>query len=318
MKRKVFLSLLALFSIILFLFDPKFYMSSFLNGILLWANCVLPSLFPFFIFSGILTASGSILTLSNTVGKPFSRLFKLPKLGAYVFLLSIFSGYPVGARTISELHEQKLISDDEASKLCAICSTSGPIFIVGSVGGAMFSNVRFGWLLFFVHAFAALFNGLLFRRIPTQNTTTSFILNKEEPRFSDVIFRASSAIINVGAYVALFSLFNDMLAKTNILSIAISLFKSIFPFLEGTQISAFLFGIIELTRGCSEISKLGVSPVTFILTSALLGFGGISINLQCLSFLERANVKKSSYLLMKASQTIFSLVIAAIFSVFLF
>ena len=44
----------------------------------------------------------------------------------------------------SELYANNYISKTEAERLLAFCNNSGPLFILGSVGIAIYSNIKYG------------------------------------------------------------------------------------------------------------------------------------------------------------------------------
>ena len=72
-------------------------------------------------------------------------------------------GYPVGAKLVGEFFDAGLIDGKQAKKIASFTSTSGPLFIVGTVGVSMFDNKLFGFVLLFSHYLSALLNGLIYR-----------------------------------------------------------------------------------------------------------------------------------------------------------
>lgn len=145
------------------LFRPDVYVASALEGVKLWALVVLPSLLPFFFFTSLLAKIGATERMARTLKKPCEQIFGTSGYAAYAFLMSILSGYPVGAKIIGDLGENGLIDETDATKMSAFCSTSGPLFIVGSVSVGMFGSVAAGKLLFLAHTLSALITGVIFR-----------------------------------------------------------------------------------------------------------------------------------------------------------
>jgi len=102
-------------------------------GILLFTNSVLPSLFPFLIATNLLkhTSFTSILgKLLNPIMKP---IFNVPGIGAVAFIMGIISGYPIGAKIVSDFKSQNICNDIECERLLAFTNNSGPLFIIGTV-----------------------------------------------------------------------------------------------------------------------------------------------------------------------------------------
>lgn len=148
---------------ILMLIKPEFYLNSARRGLSLYATSVLPSLFPFYFFSLLLTYIGSAKTISAIFQKPVRVLYNAPKESAYVLMLSMLSGYPVGASMTAELYSAGVITEKEAKSVAAFASTSGPVFILGTVGTAIFNDIKVGVIILIAHYISALLNGLIFR-----------------------------------------------------------------------------------------------------------------------------------------------------------
>ena len=68
--KRILLSLLALFFLILLLLSPGTALEGARKGLLLWAYTVLPTLLPFMIGTGVIAAMGAV----GLVVKPFSPL----------------------------------------------------------------------------------------------------------------------------------------------------------------------------------------------------------------------------------------------------
>ena len=108
---------------------PERYISCCFTGFALWAQCVLPSLFPFMVITLILIKTGfaerAALPLKRVTG-----IFNLPSAAAVCLVMSVFSGYPAGAKALSEFYESGCFFENDCKKLSYICSTSGPLFII--------------------------------------------------------------------------------------------------------------------------------------------------------------------------------------------
>lgn len=96
--KRILLSLLALFFLILLLLSPGTALEGARKGLLLWAYTVLPTLLPFMIGTGVISAMGAV----GLVVKPFSPLlsgvFHFSQPAGFVFLTGLLCGYPMGAK----------------------------------------------------------------------------------------------------------------------------------------------------------------------------------------------------------------------------
>ena len=93
---------------------PEYYLDSARKGLALFATSVLPSLFPFYFCSLLLTYSGAVGAISKLGEKPVKLMYNAPKECAYALFLSMLCGYPVVASTISELYEGGVITSRDA------------------------------------------------------------------------------------------------------------------------------------------------------------------------------------------------------------
>ena len=91
---------------------------------------IVPTLFPFFICSGLLIYSGFCETLARMFRFCMKPLFNVGAMGASAFVIGIVSGYPLGAITAGELYKNSYITKTEAERLLAFCNNSGPLFIL--------------------------------------------------------------------------------------------------------------------------------------------------------------------------------------------
>ena len=303
-------SLIILFFISMLIAFPEKYVQSVYNGTLLFAVNVLPAMFPFFFFSGLLTSLGAADALACVFDRPMRKLFKVPPVGAYVFSISILSGYPVGAKLLADLYSANRLSSKECAKISTFTSTSGPLFIVGTVGTAMLCNKLAGYIILFSHVSGALLNGLLYRNIKTENTSAvpASALISYDNLLSEGITSALKSVLIVGGYIAVFNMIADALSDTGlfgIITFPLQLVKASEDTLSCAN--ALITGIIEVTRGCLELSRTGLGPaLTATCACFLISFGGLSVTLQSLTFLSKCKIKAGFYLLSKLTQAIVS------------
>ena len=92
----------------------------------------------------------------------YAVVFNINGAVGYALFISLISGYPIGAKTVADLKNSNALNDTEAVRASAVCSTSSPMFLIGSVGSIMFNDKRFGLSLFLCHVFSVLINGFFF------------------------------------------------------------------------------------------------------------------------------------------------------------
>ena len=316
---KKILKLLSVVSISLIMaclvFFPDKYIPIAADGIKLWAINVLPSLFPFFFFSLLLTKIGSPHKISSFFNPLTQRLFRCNGTIAYIFFMSVLSGYPVGAKLISELSKQGVISKNEATRAATLCSTSGPLFVIGTVGTVMFSSKSCGIVLFISHILSAVICGIIFGRIGNfkKSVLQPHSQNKSENILYECIYSSVISILCVGGFVCVFYIISQIASSLNLMKI----FEVMLSFLLKKNPHAkdiangFIYGLIECTAGCKSLSS-HPCPISASLAGGLISFGGISIIFQSVIYLSEAKVNLKIFFLSKVIQTLitFSITLA--------
>ena len=311
-KWQIILSAVVLFLMLALVFQPDIYMESCLRGLLIWGSSVLPALFPFFFFSSILIKLHTLDILGEKLSKFMQKVFHCPGSSGIIYLLSIISGYPVGAKLASEMYASGALTRNQVVRINAFASTSGPLFIIGSVGVGMFVNHTAGIIMLISHLLGALCNGLLYRNYHYKEET---VLPPPKPKvstqdiLSNTMYDSIVSILIVGGYIVIFNILIDVLFNLNILTFVGSIFSGLL-FLVGLPESlgtGLASGILEVTRGCLDLSQSGASlKLITVLGCMLISWGGISIHLQALTFLSKCKISAGFYFLQKFTQSLIS------------
>lgn len=285
--RHKLMILLIFFIMICIIIQPSKYSDLATEGILLWAKTVLPSLFPFIFLSTLLTKLSSFDIIINKFAKVTNSLFRCKGITLYVFLMSILAGYPVGAKIINDLHKKHHLTKDECTRMATLCSTSGPIFIIGAVCANLFNNSNLGYIMWIIHILSAILCGLIFRNygIKTENT---FL---EPSRYSDdylndSIYSSVISILYVGASICLFYVLAGILEQVGILRLTQFI---LFPLIKNeTYIKGLTIGLIECTSGCKILSSIRTN-ISASIASAIISVGGLSVIFQSVIFLKKTS-----------------------------
>ena len=321
-KKYFFTVLFLLFTLTLILFSST-NLSAAQNGLKLWANSVLPTLFPFFIATELLCRTNFVQILGKFLNKFMKPVFNVPGESAIAIIMGIISGYPVGAKVVCNLYDNKICSKSEAERLLAFTNNSGPIFILGSVGVSLLGNVQVGKILLISHILSSLIVGFIFRFWKRNQVDLTFRNYKSESKelirisnlgeiLGDAIKKSISTILLIGGFVVLFSVIISILSSLGILTnLAYFLAKFGIPYELSLSI---LTGIIELTNGIQVASTTYLAfPLPCLLTcSFLLGFGGFSVLLQVFSIIAKSKLSIKSYFYGKTLQGILSVLLTLI------
>jgi sporulation integral membrane protein YlbJ len=304
---RIIISLILILLIICLIINPKRYINSILNGILLWSKVVLPSLLPFLFFTKLITMLNILPSLCSFLSPLINKIFKTKSMySGYLFFISILSGYPVGSKLVVEYYENGVISKQDAIKINTFTSVSGPLFIIGSVGIGMLNNKYIGYILLFSHILSALITGLFYRNIIIKEDFKA----KENKNIlsnnflDEALYNSIISILKVGTLIAIFYLFIDIVNDLKIFYPIIKLFNN-YDF----NISPLLSGIIEMTRGAYDLSSSAI-PIKIMvpLISFLISFGGLCIHFQSYTFLSKI-ISYKFFLKQKIAHSIISFII---------
>ncbi|AZT90476.1 nucleoside recognition protein [Caldicellulosiruptor changbaiensis] len=298
--------------------NPHAIIETTKTSILLWAQKIVTSLFPYFLIINVFVNSRIISYVSYIFLPVAKNIFKISSQGLFAFIIGLLSGYPVGIKTVCSLYKENLITKKEATKLLHYVNNSGPLFIIGTVGINLLNSKTQGYILFFAHTLASIIIALfvsVFSKIEwvsykNYNVNINFDLGN---LLSRSVKDSIEAILLIGGFITLF--FN--------LNFVFEYFK-IYPFFYNTShelfvinkdlIQGLLYGFFEITSGTILISKSQTLSAFYKLLACVLiiSWGGMSVHFQAISFLKEAELPIKTYLIGKCIHAILSVVILLI------
>ena len=267
-KTLFFPTLIVIFIISLVTFSNSCYQSAS-EGFMLWVSNVIPSLLPFFICIELLKHTTFMQTIGKILEPIIKPLFNVPGCGAFALAMGISSGYPTGAKIVSNLRKEKLCSKVEGERLLAFTNTSGPLFIIGAVGIAMFNDSKIGFLLLLTHFLSAITVGIIFRNYKKATTTKDIISQNNIKSNNKITFKnlgnimgesiknSINTLLLIGGYIVFFSVLGTILQETGIInyfSHLINKFLKIFDF-NTSMSKGIIEGILEVTGRNKNIIK---------------------------------------------------------------
>ena len=310
--------------------------ASSLDGLKLWFNVVCPALLPFFICVEILIGLGIVRLFGSAFRPLMVPVFNVPGEGSFDFFMSISSGYPVGAKITAELYSKNLCSPVEGQRLLSLCSTSGPLFIIGAVAIGILNNPALGSFIAIAHYLSAITTGFVMRfygkeKSANKKYVSNPIAEMMEQRrrdgrnfgmlMRDAVNNGIDLILMIGGFIIFFSVITGMLRVSGFLEwFSLCLSKAIpLKCITPDIISSLLIGLLEVTNGAKACASLQV-PLIYkaALTSFMIGFGGLSVNAQVMSIISGTDLKLGIYFISKLFQgiaaAVYSYVLVAWFS----
>lgn len=290
MKSK-YLGFAAALGMLLLILDGRTAIMGAQEGVELCLRSVIPSLFPFFVLSIMLTGSLSGIHLGFL--RPLGRFCGIPEGAEALLLTGFLGGYPVGAQCVASAYRSGQISETQSERMLAFCNNAGPSFLFGIVA-SQFSNIRYAWLLWAIQIISAV---LVARTIPSSETTP--IIHGPTPTvtLSDTMKQAILAMATVCGWVTLFR-------------VAIAFCGRWFLWLLPKSAQIVFCGILELTNGCCSLSEIENIGLRFLICAVVLSFGGICVTMQTLSVTKGLNSK--NYFLGKLLQSGYTFMLAVL------
>ena len=249
-KKVIIPFIFCVFTICLIIFS-KTNLTATKSGLELWSTSVLPSLLPFFIAVELLKYTDIIKILGKLFNPIMRPIFNVPGAASFALIMGIISGYPTGAKIVSDFKKEGICSDIECERLIAFTNNSGPLFIISTVGISFLGDTRTGILLFITHILACLSVGFLFRwwkngkksnysnnsnllSQPEKNNKKANLNNLGEI-LATSIMNSISTIVMIGGFVAIFSVIVSILKESQILNTFSILFE---PFFKNFNINS--------------------------------------------------------------------------------
>jgi len=292
MKRKqLSTAVITAACLLILIFDSQTALHGAKSGIDICLNAAIPSLFPFFVLSVLLTDALSQSTSSLLYRIPAA--LHMPEIAGAVLVPAFLGGYPVGAQCIGNLYTKKTISKTDAEKLLGFCSNAGPAFVFGMVSG-FFQDKHMVWLLWFIHIFSAVITSWL---IPSPSQERKINTFSKASSIQEVILTSVKVMAAVCSWIILFRTIIAFLDKWILWMIP-----------ETFQV--LITGLLELANGCFRLAEIHHDSLRFLLCSCMLAFGGICIFLQTASVTKGLSLKY--YLRGKILQTLFSFLLSSI------
>lgn len=278
---------------------PKRCIAAAVRALVLCADAVVPTLFPFFVCSSLFISLGLARIASRRLGGLMRPVFRVGGAGAVAVVLGVLSGYPVGAKCAADLYTKHKLSRTEAECLLAFCNNSGPMFVIGTVGSVMLGSTAVGVALYAVHVLSSLLTGVIYARIRRSDNTADALIcsadEDEESIFSAVgeaISGASLTILKVCGFVVFFAVVGASI-----------------PDFSGY---AYIMSCLEITSGIKSLTALGMSAsVTLPLISFFLALSGISVLLQVGAVISNTDLSIKPYIIGKFIQSIIAFFSAA-------
>lgn len=301
--------------------NPRESFNAALDGLQTWFNIVCPSLLPFFIGSELLVNFGIVNFLGILLEPVMRPIFNVPGCGSFPFVMSITSGYPVGAKIVSQIYGNKMCTKAEAQRMLSFCSTSGPLFMTGAVAIGMLNSGSSGAVIAFSNYLGAIAVGLLFRFYKYSDHTAQSSLSgtiykaflslresyKKEKRpfglmLSESVKNSVNTLLMVGGIIVLFSVIIRLLTTSGVVNLLANiLYIMLSPFKVHSEIlRPAATGLFEITIGSKLVASSGADMFQKIIAiSSIIAWSGFSVHAQAAGVLSGTDLSIGTYIFSK-------------------
>lgn len=304
LSKNLLINAMLMILLLIILVLPKTSMEAAKNGLLLWFNVIIPTLFPFILLSNLIINSSLINYINYIFTWLMSKLFNLPGVAGYALITGLLSGYPVGAKITSDLLTKKSINLDQAQYMLTFCNNASPMFIIGFIATGLLDDSRIGiFMLIAIYTgnliTAFIFKIIYMKKLPPIKKESLRSRNNKSISFSlfdDCIMNAITLIVKIGGYIIFFSIILNCFYLIPI---------------NDSMIKDFLFSLIELSNGAKILTSNNYSiQVVFVLLCTLVSFGSFSVHAQTASVLTDTGLKINKYVLSKIINAVITFITA--------
>ena len=264
------------------------------QGLTIWFQSMIPALLPFMILSGIVVRMDLTSKISCWFSPLIKKIFHCTEEACYCMIIGFLCGFPMGARTISELLERGKVNKTEGRLLFFFCNNIGPAFLSGIAIPTL--HIKYPMYCFTCfYGIPFLYGLLLFRfsNASSAQCSTTSKQSQDKHGFRELLIcmessvtNAMASILTLGGYVIIFCLLN------------------LFPhWLSGFSVP-WLGPLFEITSGIHNLN--GLMPI-YCMT--MLSFGGLCCVAQTYAAIKSTALSEyiGEYTLHKALQAILTM-----------
>ena len=322
--RSILVFMLTVCGIVGILVFPEVSCDAAEKGIEICLSVLIPTLFPFIVLSGIFIKSG-YAERTGRYAEPFTRkVFCVSGACSSAMLLGLISGFPVGAKTVATLYKNGDCTKTEAERTLAFCNNAGPSFILGTVGVGIWQSGKTGWLLWGIQVVASLLVGVIVGRIWKGNAPEPVKIQKSPQTerksplriFLSSVTEGAVSVLYISAFVVFFAVVVSLLLHTGLIPAIAKAICTVFPFFGKETVENVLVGVFEMTTGVSRIGASSPVLRNLAVTSAVIGWAGISVHCQVLSYICDGGLSPKPYFIGKVLQTVFATSLTYLCSLF--
>lgn len=279
-------------------FAPAASFAAASQGLALWWQVVVPALLPFFIISELLLELQVSRYLSAAMSPLMRPLFALPGSASLTVALGFCSGFPSGAALTAALRRKGEISRAEGERLICFTNNSSLLYLTVAVAEGLFHCPAAALLLATVHYGGNLLIGVVLGALARRRPAGAAALRDQRSKetgaaapladlgsmIKAAASRAAANIAIIGCLMVFFAVLTGMISRL--------------PLPPQPLLQGFFRGFFEMSLGIDALADSGL-PLQYALpaAAAVIGFGGLSVQMQVLAMVGDTDIRIWPYLL---------------------
>jgi len=292
MPMKIIYTFIFLLTTACILSHSQLALSYSLLGLKLWFDNMVPALLPFMILSGIMIRMNLTGLFTRFIYFIIRPIYRVSENVCYAMIMGFLCGFPMGAKTVSDLFKRDMISKQEAEFLLCFNNNIGPVYFCSFVLPLLNRKLILPYILG-MYAIPLVY-GFVLRHTTYRHLTNnaSILSQKTSPNIQQVkpdllnevdnaINSSIESILSLGGYMILFNLLN------------------LVPHVILGETPIYFAPLLEITGG---LKLLGNSMPLYSLL--LLSFGGFSCIAQTNNCIKETPLSIGHYLKHKLILTV--------------
>ena len=246
---------------------------------------VFPSSFIFLLLSILIIDYGIVYTLNN--------IFNIKSIKLYIYILSIISGFPSGAKYTKIFIEKEYIDHNNANKILMFSHFPNPLFVLGTCRKIINSSTLSLYILISIYISNLII--LLCTKKCNINNNITYNYPKSFPNsLNKAINEAFNTIFIIYGTSLFFYLISNYISTY---------------FINNKYLYIIINGIFDLTGGVNSTLFINNKYIKSIIILVLLSFGSISIHIQTKSIISNTDCNYKYYLKGRIISTIISILL---------
>ena len=258
------------------------------EALTLCAASLIPSLFPFLIYTELCFASREGQRLFSFLAKPFAFFFRTSREGAAAYLYGLIFGFPLGIKIVADGYKEGSISKEEAERLLLFSNNTGPAFLIGAVGVGLLGSAKAGLFLYLTEWLVSFLVGIMCAR-GKETILLKPALNyhaKKQASFPKIMQKCITQMLGICGYVIFFSVLASLLS----------------PLFLGSSATGFFYALLEIGTASAYLSASVSGWLRYALLSFAVCFSGLSVYMQAKDLIGDTDLNDKCYIPAKLLQ----------------